>query len=131
MATLAIKGHSERGNEVIERLEMLGGNNKYHINITECNLLYTIRKGDDAIIATYPNSNISKIYTLEEFDEKFPYKVGDKVYYDVCGIQKITTIVKMEYNEDFNDIDCTMENGDIISHYWSLCNHIKKKLWKQ
>ena len=79
MAQLAIKGHKTRGDEVIKILEMLGGNNKYHINITEYNLLYTIREGDDVIIGTYHNSNISKIFTLEEFLEKFPYKVGDRV----------------------------------------------------
>ena len=83
---VAIKGHSKRGSEVIEILEMLGGENKYHINITEGNLLYTIREGDNAIIATYPNSSISQIYTLEEFLEKFPYKVGDKVLYKIYGI---------------------------------------------
>lgn len=81
MAQLAIKGHATRGKEVIALLEMLGGNNKYHINITECNLLYTMREGDDVIIATYPNSSISQIYTLEQFLEKFPYKVGNKVNY--------------------------------------------------
>lgn len=79
MAKLAIKGHPTRGKEVIETLEMLGGNNKYHINIAEWNLLYTLREGDNVIIATYPNSSISQIFTLEEFLEKFPYKVGDKV----------------------------------------------------
>lgn len=82
MAKLAIRGHATRGKEVIEILEMLGGNNKYHINITECSLLYTIREGDDAIIATYPSSNISQIFTLDEFLEQFPYKVGDKVTLD-------------------------------------------------
>lgn len=81
MSMLAIKGHSTRGKEVIALLEMLGGNNKYHINITECNLLYTIREGDDVIIGTYPNSSISQIYTLEQFLEKYPYKVGNKVNY--------------------------------------------------
>ena len=81
MARLAIKGHKEKGKEVIALLEMFGGNNKYHINITECNLLYTIREGDDVIIATYPNNSISQIFTIEEFFEKYPYKVGDKVNY--------------------------------------------------
>lgn len=79
MAKLAIKGNSTRGKEVIEILEMLGGRNKYHINITECNLLYTIRGGDNVIIGTYPNSDISQIYTIEDFLKKYPYKVGDRV----------------------------------------------------
>ena len=32
MATLAIRGHATRGNEVIEILEMLGGKNKSQLN---------------------------------------------------------------------------------------------------
>lgn len=76
---LAIKGHATRGEEIIEILEMLGGENKYNIVTLEENLLYTIRTGDNAIIATYPNNSISSIFTLEEFLEKYPYKVGDKV----------------------------------------------------
>lgn len=76
---LAIKGHPTRGKEVIKILEMLGGHNKYHINDTECNLLYTIREGDDVIIGTYPNGGISQVYTLEQFLEKYPFKVGDMV----------------------------------------------------
>lgn len=79
MAELAIKGYKTRGKEVIEILEMLGGENKYDIVTLEENLLYTIREGDNAIIATYPNSSIGSIFTLEEFLKKFPYKVGDKV----------------------------------------------------
>jgi hypothetical protein len=101
MAKLAIRGHKERGKEVIALLEMLGGNNKYHINITECNFLYTIGEGDDAIIATYPNSNISQIFTLEQFLEKFPYKVGDKVQHKgatSCG--SIYEVEKMRWEEN-------------------------------
>ena len=78
---------------------MFGGNNKYHINITECNLLYTIREGDDVIIGTYPNSNISQIFTIEEFFEKYPYKVGDKVNYVKYndGHSSVYTIQRMRW----------------------------------
>ena len=77
----AIKGHSTRGREVIQILEMLGGINKYRIGITKtnCDLLYTMRKDDNVIIGTYPMGAISETYTLEQFLKKFPYKVGDKV----------------------------------------------------
>lgn len=89
MAQLAIKGHSTRGNEVIEILEMLGGRNvgysglgfQYYYYIDEC----------DNIIGTteLPNSKTFIIYTLEEFLEKFPYKVGDKVIIKVKNQEAI------------------------------------------
>lgn len=113
MAHLAIQGHPKRSNEVIEILEMLGGNNKkYRINITECNLLYTIREGDDAIIATYPNSSISKIYTLEEFLEEYPYKVGDKVCFP-DDLSTPFTINKMWWDENANELLCSFIEDDI------------------
>jgi hypothetical protein len=84
----AIKGHHERGNEVIEILEMLGGINELDLKGIEANSYYyidninnnKIRRG----ISIYPYEYI--IYTLEEFLEKFPYKVGDKVLYKIYGI---------------------------------------------
>ena len=106
MAKLAIKGHPTRGKEVIEILEMLGGNNEYHINITECSLLYTIREGDNAIIGVYPNSNISQIFTLEEFLEKYPYKVGDKVS---SKCLKNFKIEKMEWKDTKNRVVYKLE----------------------
>ena len=119
MANLAIKGHKTRGSEVIERLEMFGGKNIHRIDAIRNYYVYFVIDDKNKTISSLKLNQVLPeqfiIYSLEEFEEKFPYKVGDKVYYDVCGIQRITTIVKMEYNEDFNDIDCTMENGDIIS----------------
>lgn len=102
MAQLAIKGHPTRGSEVIALLEMLEGSNKYLIYSTDCNLLYTIREVDNAIIATYPNSSISQIYTLEEFFAKYPYKVGDKVQHKgatSCGTIYVIEQMKWENNK--------------------------------
>jgi hypothetical protein len=112
MAKLAIKGHATRGNEVIKILEMLGGSNKYHINITECNLLYTIREWDDVIIGTYPNSNISHIYTLEEFLEKFPYKVGDRVYNIIHNENQ--TITKLVWDFQENEVVYQTNNNEYV-----------------
>lgn len=93
MANLAIKGHSTRGKEVIEILEMLGGKST----------LLTADIGDVLNPHVYffdPDSSGNKIvwyyllglehdgrasemmiFTLEEFLENYPYKVGDKVLY--------------------------------------------------
>lgn len=88
---LAIKGHKTRGKEVIEILEMLGGKNKFNF-----------RGNEDKWLVL--NGNIQQTdflfneegFTLEEFLEKYPYKVGDKVQYKgstSCG--SIYVIEKM------------------------------------
>lgn len=79
MLCLAIKGHVTRGKEVIEILEMLGGRNvrNYACDLTD--YAYSINgRGIIDWHIPHPNSPLV-IYTLEEFLEKFPYKVGDKV----------------------------------------------------
>lgn len=82
---LAIKGHPTRGNEVIELLKMMGGINESNHKGKGENSIYYLRYYVDNIVAdilyqTYPNSNDDefKIFTLEEFLERFPYKVGDE-----------------------------------------------------
>ena len=74
---LNIQGDANRGKEIIELLEMLGGIKAYNIEITEsnANLIYRIRLFDNFIIGTYPSPN-DIIMTIEEFWEKFPYKIG-------------------------------------------------------
>ena len=76
---LGIKGNETRGDEVIKILEMLGGKNRY--SLTGCvdnqfyimdNVIYSLYIGPDEIKGY-------KIFSLEDFLEKFPYKVGDKV----------------------------------------------------
>ena len=79
MAQLAIKGHATRGKEVIKILEMLGGKNDNHCCgafITRAYFINTnkyIESCDRMHILEYQQ------LSLEEFLEKFPYKVGDKV----------------------------------------------------
>lgn len=83
MAQLAIKGHPTRCKEVIEILEMLGGVNKYQIGAFRRTYVYFL--DIDGIIRLLqinqllPEKDI--VYSLEEFLEKYPYKVGDKVCY--------------------------------------------------
>lgn len=86
--TLAIKGHPTRGEEVIQLLEMLGGINKYNLrgDTDEWFVLNGTRiQRSDRIFA-------EKGFTLEEFEEKFPYKVGDKVITKDTFIGTITDI---------------------------------------
>jgi hypothetical protein len=105
MSILAIKGHVTRYKEVIELLEMLGGKNREgyignnpkasyyisHKNIIKCDYVSNI----------YPNIYKCVDYTLEEFLEKFPYKVGDKVQHKgatSCG--SVYEVEKMRWKEN-------------------------------
>ena len=85
---LAIKGHSTRGNEVIELLEMMGGkisNECTYESGFDTDYFFFIceeeKKLIDGISYKY-NEGLSNYicFTLEEFLEKYPFKVGDKVY---------------------------------------------------
>lgn len=77
MAQLAIKGHRTQGVEVIKLLETLGGkNNNHHFGYNDSWVYYIDKEG--YITLDFDVSRFS-VFTLEEFLEKFPYKVGDKV----------------------------------------------------
>ena len=102
---LAIKGHPTRGKEVIDLLKMLGGTNPFSVNNG------TAVGNKVAISCYYISENTSKyiswdyigpeeidkykIFTLEEFLEKYPFKIGDKVM-DGCGY--LHTIKSMEWD---------------------------------
>ena len=96
MATLAIRGHSTRGSEVIALLEMLGGKNIH--KATGNKKIWYVLSGStiDPLAYIYEE----KGFTLEEFLEKFPYKVGDKVMIDPYPC----TIVGCWWDESVDEI---------------------------
>jgi hypothetical protein len=75
---LAIKGHSTRGREVIQILEMLGGNN-YGGFIGNTSGFYFIDFNNNINLENNQSRTEFITFSLEEFLEKYPYKVGDKV----------------------------------------------------
>ena len=80
----AIKGHPTRGKEVIEILKMLGGKNNCDSPADNLGLCYLIDDEFDICAHyfgydDYEDSELN-IFTLEEFLEKYPFKVGDKVF---------------------------------------------------
>jgi hypothetical protein len=125
---LAIKGHRTRGKEVIELLEMMGGEaitakgyDETAIYVIPINGIIDVRYAYEKRIDNYA------IFTLEEFLEKYPFKVGDKVIYtkfgDNCDDYPVTiesmkwTGTTIEYT--FNDCvtclakDLKMWNGEL------------------
>lgn len=108
MAKLAIKGHATRGKEVIEVLEMLGGRNDCNYEGGVTRYIYKI-DGKRTINWYISHSDSSlAIFTLEEFLEKFPYKVGDKVNSPCKGC--IKTITSMEWDTYLNTVTYKLDN---------------------
>jgi hypothetical protein len=80
---LAIRGHATRGREVIALLKMLGGENeRFQLDGLNEKFIYYFcpEYSNDILSAIIPVGQI--VFTLEEFEEKFPHKVGDKVIYE-------------------------------------------------
>ena len=100
---LAIKGHSTRGKEVIELLEMLGGNNIHNLYGDGSNAYYIIEGCRNEILAGEYifDTEYMHFFTLEEFLEKYPFKVGDKVK-NCYGIP--VTIKSMSWHDGFETI---------------------------
>lgn len=108
MAKLAIKGHPTWKEEVIEILEMLGGKNTNNY-IPYCICLYYYIDDSTKIISddwfsSCANENFI-IYTLEDFFEKFPYKVGDEVIAYAEGCLAHFTIQDIRWNNKLNKIE--------------------------
>ena len=84
---LAIRGHSTRGKEVIELLEMMGGKNIHNLSGNNSYAYYVIEGCQNEIRAgeyIFGNEDMY-FFTIEEFLEKYPFKVGDKVVYTKYG----------------------------------------------
>ena len=79
---LAIKGHEYRGKEVIEILEMLGGKKTIYCGRDTLHI-YSLDDSGKIITQLYQDSFLTSltydVYTLEEFLEKFPFKINDVV----------------------------------------------------
>ena len=109
MTQLAIKGHLTRGEEVIKLLEMLGGDNVYSKK-GSCDSSFYYISGQKRIcqLPISVTHMVLDLFTLEEFIEKFPYKVGDKVQHS-RGIGIITSMhwddmnSEMQYNVCVNN----------------------------
>ena len=112
MTKLAIKGHPTRGKEIIKILEMLGGKNKAYLNGTDTYLVYYICT-EEYIDTLYAVSNAYIVFTLEEFLEKFPYKVGDRVSI-LDGTEYVYTIKSMTWDAELEVVTYKLKSIDEI-----------------
>ncbi len=93
---IAIRGHESRGKEVIQILESLGGKNVEKLEGTHKTFYYIDDKNEigDEHEAYFPSTY--KLYTLEEFEKEFPFKIGDRVISLTTGL--IGIIIKFSEN---------------------------------
>ena len=112
MVNLAIMGHKTRGKEVIEILEMLGGTNRENYWGVFENRLYLINTFGDIEDRSLSDNSNYQIYTLEEFLEKFPYKVGDKVYNIIHNENQTITDLAWDFQE--NEVVYQTNNNEYL-----------------
>lgn len=83
MGNLAIRGHKTREREIMYIFNMLGCINAYNIKMDDEHYVYYIDDLAEACCSL--ESRLSPkdvLFTLEEFLEKYPYKIEDNVIYD-------------------------------------------------
>lgn len=110
MANLAVQGHATRGNEVIDLLEMLGGENRFQREGNNKDRFYYIDKNRH--IQTTCGALSYTLFDLEQFEKEFPYKVGDKV---LSHNKWEGIIIGMEWSND-DIVYHIRENTGYISH---------------
>ena len=116
---LAIKGHPTRGHEVIELLKIMGGkicafdydSDGYAYYIDTSNMI--ICSNENTI-----KQNLDKyqLFTLEEFWEKYPFKVGDKVIDEADGCPGV--VCEMKWDEGLSDMKYCVAFGNGIDFGW-------------
>lgn len=113
MSRLVLKYHATRGKEVINLLEMLGAN-RLGYKDTFVGFYYYIEC--EAIVSSDECPIDAKVFTLEEFEDKFPYKVGDTVacYVGLILGKEIHKIIEMEWDSDKCQILYHLDNCDVI-----------------
>ena len=91
---IAIQGHPTRGKEVIQILESLGGINRLNHNGHYTNYFYYVASDDNTIAWTCVRPQYRDVFTLEEFEKEFPFKIGDRVITITTNLRGIITNLK-------------------------------------
>jgi len=99
---IAIQGHPTRGKEIIKILESLGGVNTYSLSGACLTSFYYINKNNNIKDAGKSLCNYT-LYTLEEFEKEFPYKIGETVITTLNHVGTIIGIVNSKYKVLFKE----------------------------
>lgn len=96
---IAIQGHPTRGKEVIQILKSLGATSyRVYDKCSNPEWYWLIDKNKE--IVCYHKKSIwgYKLYTLEEFEKEFPFKIGDKVIHSYTP-NFIGTVVDIKFDD--------------------------------
>ena len=123
---IAIQGHPTRGKEVIQILKDLGGKGSLS-NFGYNEKMYYWINSNNIILESLINIKTKKefiLYTLEEFEKEFPFKVGDLCIYssDILGENIVVRILGMTIENDC--IMYEVGHRDIIKEH----SHIYRKI---
>lgn len=120
---LAIRGHATRGQEIIELLKMLGAKNNCGCTGDNLGLCYLIDNDFDICAHYFGYDDYEdgglNIFTLEEFLEKYPYKVGNVIKFPNNMAEEIA---EMKWDEELEDIIYTSVSG------WIRPCHVPKNI---
>lgn len=100
---IAIQGHLKRGKEVIQILESLGGINRMNHKGRYDTYFYYISGDDNTIAWTCVRPQHLGVFTLEEFEKEFPYKIGETVITTLNHVGTIIGIVNSKYKVLFKE----------------------------
>ena len=101
----AIKGQYPRGCDILEMLEMLNGNNIDALSCENETYVYYIDFNNNIRFCTPEKLDDNYIiFSIDDFIDKFPYKIGDKV--------------KLYYQDEENDGYCSAIPSTIIGMRW-------------
>lgn len=98
---IAIQGHPTRGKEIIQILKSLGATS-YHVydKCSNPEWYWYINKNKEIICDPKSSMWGYKLYTLEEFEKEYPFKIGDRVISMTTGL--IGTITKFSENRIYH-----------------------------
>lgn len=126
MKTLAIKGDKNRGNEVIALLEMLGGKNQVYHGKDEYHIYFIDNEGIITTLLYFDccHTHLTyQIFTLEEFLEKYPFKLNDKVIDKADGCPGV--VCEMKWDVDVSDMKYCVAFGNGIDFGWFVNDSIE------
>ena len=121
---IAIKGNAERGNEIIELLEMMGGKNSEHFTGRDSGRYYFIDDNtkcicsENAYAMEMCYNGVYMLFSYDAFNDDYPWRIGDIVNVigrnDRIGLK----VVKMQWGNAYNTMMYCLDCGQDGYGWW-------------
>lgn len=113
---LAIRSHVSRGKDIIELFKMMGGCECGYCGCGTGYYYYISQFGNIEASCKPTDFDTYIVYTLEEFLEKYPFKIGDKVIDTADGCPGIVS--EMKWDEGLSDMKYFVTFGNGVDFGW-------------